>query len=312
MSVFDLFSKRQKRLRGEVPDVFTYGALPQHLRVQIVHIWSDALGNEMDVWDKSNGSEEAYKIIVEVLCREYGQFRLAELRQRDRDYRSELIMSFLSENDSERQLDVVELSCRVIDNVTRDYRHLRRHNADQIADDALLEINQRFREHGLGYEYSDGEILRIDSAFVHEDAVKPALVVLRGPMYAGAQEEFLKAHEFYRHNNGKEALSNCLKCLESVLKAICKKRSWQYPPNATSSALLQLVFDKGLIPQFWQQHFSALRSTIESGVPTARNRLGGHGQGDAVIEIPSYLVSYVLHSTAAAVLFLANSEQAPK
>jgi hypothetical protein len=312
MSIFDLFSKRQKRLRGEISDVFTYGSLPNSLRVQIVHVWNDALGNESDYWDKSKGVEGAYKLIVDVLCREYGQFRLVDMLQHDRDYRHELIGFLLAETDSERQLDAVEVSCRAIDRHTRDYRYLRRQEASKYADGALLEINQRFREHGIGFEYSDGEIIRIDSAFVHEEAVKPALIILRGTMYAGAQEEFLKAYEFYRHSNEKEALANCLKCLESVLKAICKKRSWSCPPNATSSALLQLVFERGLIPQFWQQHFSALRSTIESGVPTARNRLGGHGQGDAIIQVPDYLVSYALHATAAAVLFLANAEQAMK
>lgn len=38
MGMFDLFSKRQKRLRGEVPDVFVYDKVPPGLRVQIVHI----------------------------------------------------------------------------------------------------------------------------------------------------------------------------------------------------------------------------------------------------------------------------------
>ena len=43
MSVFEIFSKRQKRERGEVPDVYQYEIIPQPLRVQIVHILRDAL-----------------------------------------------------------------------------------------------------------------------------------------------------------------------------------------------------------------------------------------------------------------------------
>ena len=41
MPIVDLYSKRQKRLRGEVPDVLTYDKIPQILRVQIIHIWDD-------------------------------------------------------------------------------------------------------------------------------------------------------------------------------------------------------------------------------------------------------------------------------
>lgn len=34
MTVIDLFSKRQKRLRGEVPDVYVYDILPGTFRNQ--------------------------------------------------------------------------------------------------------------------------------------------------------------------------------------------------------------------------------------------------------------------------------------
>lgn len=40
--IFDLFSKRQKKLRGDVPDVYVYDNIPNALRVQIIHIWSDS------------------------------------------------------------------------------------------------------------------------------------------------------------------------------------------------------------------------------------------------------------------------------
>jgi hypothetical protein len=171
-------------------------------------------------------------------------------------------------------------------------------------------LNARFREHGVGFQYESGEIIRVDSQLLHNEAVKPALVLLRAREYAGAQAEFLTAHEHYRNGRTKEALTECLKALESVMKAICAKRKWPHAPNATASVLIQVLFDKGLVPSFWSQHFSALRATLESGVPTARNRLGGHGQGTQVTEVPAHLVAYVLHQTASAIVFLAEAERA--
>lgn len=44
MKIHKIFSKRQKRLRDEVPDVYQYKDVPQELRVQVVHIWRDVLG----------------------------------------------------------------------------------------------------------------------------------------------------------------------------------------------------------------------------------------------------------------------------
>jgi hypothetical protein len=75
MSVLDIFSKRQKKLRGDVPDVYTYDTIPQPLRVQIIHIWRETLGDEARSghW---RGVMWAYRMIVDTLCKEYGVFKL--------------------------------------------------------------------------------------------------------------------------------------------------------------------------------------------------------------------------------------------
>ena len=73
VGVFDIFSKRQKKLRGEVPDVYTYDSIPVPLRVQIIHIWNDTLGSQQDCAD-SLGPRRTYRLIVETLCRKYGVF----------------------------------------------------------------------------------------------------------------------------------------------------------------------------------------------------------------------------------------------
>ena len=94
MAIFDLFSKRQKALRGEVPDVYTYDDLPNALRVQIVHIWSDALGSDENYYDQyrcGDNVQSAYKFIVDTLCREYGMFQLPTAeKHRGRMYLNEL------------------------------------------------------------------------------------------------------------------------------------------------------------------------------------------------------------------------------
>jgi hypothetical protein len=46
MGITDLFSKRQRRLNGEIPDVYIYDIFPKPLKVQIIHIIRDALGDD--------------------------------------------------------------------------------------------------------------------------------------------------------------------------------------------------------------------------------------------------------------------------
>ena len=288
MPIFDLFSKRQKRLQGEIPDVYVYDDLPNPLRVQIVHIWKDIL----DYYHCES--------IVDTLCREYGVFYLADMRTNivnvldsdTRDYSTEFVRFFLKEETFEKVLDAVELSFQLIDR-----------------DDAIEELNQRFKEHGVGYQFTNGRIVRIDSEFTHTEIVKPALRLLGQKQYAGAQQEFLKAHEHYRKGNAKEALNECLKAFESVMKAICNKRRWNYSNTATARPLIQVCFDNGLIPSFWQSHYSSLRNILESSVPTGRNKLSGHGQGTTPEAVPNHLVAYMLNMTASAIVFLAEADE---
>ncbi len=209
----------------------------------------------------------------------------------------------------DRVLDATELSFRAVDRLTRNFNYRYKQNASEIADEAIKELNLRFNEHGVGFQYENGEIIRVDSQLLHSEAVKPALVLLSGDAYAGAQEEFLSAYEHYRHGNHKEALNNALKSFESVMKSICEKRKWKHSPKDTSKTLIDICLQNGLIPAFWQQNMSALRSLLEGGVPTGRNKLSGHGQGSTPVDVPNYLAAYVLHMTAATIVFLVNAEQ---
>lgn len=77
MATLDIFSKRQKTSRGELPDVYTYDRIPDPLRVQIIYILRDAIGDERDYREKQT-VVNAYRFIVDSLCREYGTFELAK------------------------------------------------------------------------------------------------------------------------------------------------------------------------------------------------------------------------------------------
>jgi len=101
VGVFDLFSKRQKRARGETPDVYVYDALPNALRVQVVHIITDAFG--ADGYNSSR-VRQAYEFVNQALCRELGVFELVKYPKSDQD---SIFNYFLQEESVERALDVV-------------------------------------------------------------------------------------------------------------------------------------------------------------------------------------------------------------
>ena len=300
MAIIDIFSKRQRRESQTRPDVYRYDVVPGELRVQIVHIWND-------VFVRKAG--RCYEQIVDTLRREYGVFELVK-RRYDWSYGDELRAFFLQEPLTERALDVIELSFgwvamshRVVDPIDE---------GDQVnrAKDAVQELNGRFQEHAIGYRFEKNRLIRIDSEYIHSQVVKPALRLLGGSGYSGALDEFLKAHEYHRKVDTKAAMNECLKALESVAKAVCDRRKWSYSKRATAADLLQTCFDNELVPTFWQSQFSSLLSLLKSSVPTGRNRLSGHGQGARPVEVPKHLAAYLLHMTAAAIVFLIEAEAA--
>ena len=302
MAIYDLFSKRQKRLRGDVPDVYQYTNLPQNFRVQVVHIVKSTIGRDSDY---STPASKIYKYINNTLCREYGVFKLQEYASENFEH---IYNFFLKEKDPEKCLDVIELTFKCIDGYVR--QNTWEFRDYQSPDDAIEELNIRFREAGIGYQFESGEVVRVDSQFIHSDAVKPTLQILgHSQEFAGANDEFLSAHEHYRHQRFKECLNDCLKSFESLMKAIHKKRSWEYGNTDTAKKLISSCLSNGLIPDYMQNQFSSLRILLESGVPTIRNKEGGHGQGDEVTNVPEHLASYTLHLTASNLLFLAKCDE---
>jgi|SRR5688572_12317519 len=156
MPIFNIFSKRQKKNRGEVPDVFQYKTLPQEFRVQVVHILRDALGVPYgsSYYGFEGDVHEAYKYIHDTLCREYGVFVLA--KNHNGNY-ADTIFNFALETDTEKVLDLIELSLRLVVGLADNYAYHQNKEVSIKADDAIRELNFRFLEHGIGYQYESGE-----------------------------------------------------------------------------------------------------------------------------------------------------------
>ena len=196
MPVTDLFSKRQKRSRGEVPDVYQYETIPNQLRVQIVQILEDAFGELYynPNWGPDSNAHE-FVFIHKALCREYGVFTLG--KPHDSDFES-VANFFLQTKEVEEVIDVIELSFQFLNDNLQERDRL-------IFDNAIDELNFRFHEQGVGFQYESGQIIRVDSQLIHSEVIKPALSVLSAPMYKGANTEFLSAHGHYRARSIKSA-----------------------------------------------------------------------------------------------------------
>lgn len=310
MAIRDLFSKRAARAaRAGKPDVYQYEDLPRRLRVQIVHIWQRAIGDFMPhTHSRFDGGTSLWAIIEQELAEEFGVFRLGPEHDA-----FERLGNFFLKAETAQALDTIEAVFNLVDQYIRPDLHYAQISVKQLPDDAIADLNQRFREHSVGYQYVEGQLLRVDSEYLHAEAVLPALVLLADPAFSGPQDEFLRAHKHYREGKNKESINEALKALESSLKTICAERGWKYDKDKdTAKTLIDIVLKEGLVPAYLQTAFGGLRSVLEGIVPTARNRTSGHGQGPEPKAVPVHFAAYVLHVTAATILFLVELHRAKR
>ena len=325
MAIIDLYSKRKKAAeRSDQPEIYQYTDFPIQFRRQVIYIWSRAIGvyQKTDSYSTTPILNTLWQKIYELLDEnldmnlwdETIDFKL-ELAGLDSNPFEKCKYFLLDESTNVDDLiSVIEYTFRLIEQcvplIVKDYARFK-FKVSQTADSAINELNCRFFEHGIGYQYNNGKIIRIDSGFIHAEAVIPALTLISSEGFSGAEQEFRSAHEHYRNQEYKAAIFDAQKAFESTMKTICDKFGWEYKYDGdTSAILINIVLKNELIPKYLQSHLSGLKKVLESGVPTVRNKEAGHGQGAEPVNVPEYLAAYALHLTASNIVLLVEAYKA--
>lgn len=287
----DIYSKRNKK----APDKLIYDRIDEKLRVQIIRTWKKFF-NQYD----EETSEKLWVNINSIICDEHGKPTLLGdyIGRFKESYRCEHYFENLES--LEKSFDVIEIVFGAISE-TPEVIHQR---ISLSPEEITKELNGRFRENDFGYEFTMGRIVRVDNKLLHKDIVNEVIQLTNESLFSNANEEFLSALDHLRHGRNKEALNDNLKSFESTMKIIIHDMGWDYEENDTASKLIQKCLDKELIPKFLQSQFSALRTTLEAGIPTIRNKNSGHGQGPKKIVVPDSLASYSIYMTGTCINYL--------
>lgn len=301
----DLYSKRNKKL----PDVYQYDHLPEKLKNQIYHIWDDFLSkkNFNAKYYEGEYEKQFWDFVLKAILKAEGKKSLF-----DREYtiRSSIEIYFDVLKDIKKTLDVVELIFFYLGIVEEMYLKKYRQKLYYSLAEAIKDLNYRFRENGVGYQFTNNRIVRVDSQILHEGAITPALDLLSDKKFSNVNDEFLKALSHYRYRRYVETLNECSKSFESTLKIICALNKWPYNQSDTANKLIDIVLKNNLIPIYYQNELSAIRQLLESSVPMIRNKNSAHGKGAINIDVPEHLASYMLYMTGATIKFLIESHNA--
>lgn len=282
---YKFFSQRQ---RGEeVPDVLQYDDLPVEFRNQFMYILSDVC---------NSANDELAMFLAKQYCREKGFRKLGRYVIHDSNTAFQALEEYVEKSTDDELLDLIDFICSTLNWLisSQNFTRYLLYETPNVIRHAFVELNGRFKQHNLGYEVTNGQLMRIDNQTVHAQYVKPALQLLCDEEFAGAEEEYRNAFEARRAGNNKDAILNAGKCFESVMKTICEKKYNIDAKNLAAKNLLDTLKDNCFFPEYMNNHLNNVIGSLKSGAPTVRNKVAGHGQGSEITEAPDCLVDYVL------------------
>lgn len=312
MPVFKTFSERRRlEACGAEPEVYVYDEAPDFLRHQVCLAVAEGFGQfreprEMLYGDPPHGNQ--WWEMADRVCRKELSSYLDHLTTRNLANR---FLGYVHGTPNINDfLSAVEIACRLLSGM-RDNRHsIKGRGAEMSGAEALEEINARFVQHAVGYQFENGWIIRIDSTLAHAEIVKPALRLLAAPAYRKANDDFMTAHRHYRAGEHKDAVVAAHRAYESMLKAICDAEKWAYSKGDSAGELVTKVSGQGLFTHDFDRSFTSYVSMLKTGLPAVRNDAGGHGEGMAAAAVTPQIARFAINLTASNLLFLGECHAA--
>jgi len=294
MSIIELYSESQK----STPEVFVYDQFPKELKIRCIHTWNEFFSQERIPLEALGG---VYIEIAKIVMKEHALLKLPDPYY-NHTYLDKVNIYFESLSDVNRSLDIVQVICFYIEHL-EEHLIVHGHNWPLLhkGQMAIDEINERFKRQGVGYQYSQGKIIRIDNKMLHAEAVDRTFQLLREQPYHNVNTEYLTAHDHFRHGRAADCLTWALKAFESIMKVVADQNKWQYDKGATAKTLIQLLFDKHFFPPYLSNAMAGMRTFLESSMPTIRNKQGGHGSGSTANVVPNSLAQYMLYLTGSTI-----------
>lgn len=292
----ELYSRRN-RDKSQDPEVYTYLNFQQAFRNQCYHIIEEIINNAQYANQYGN---PAFTV-----CARYSREKGLKCLQTKygRENTLEAIEYYIDTSESEDLLDFLDYTFGLFEDssFTRKYGP----NYGKCLEKGINELNLRFRQHFLGYEFINGEIIQKTNEFIHQEIIKPALRVLNDDRFQGANDEYLTAFDHLRAGNNKDAILNAGKAFESTMKVICTEMHYSFDPNKdTAKTLIQVLRQNDFFPAYLETYLNNLCALLREGAPVVRNKESGHGQGEEVRSTADEYVEYVLNSVASNIVFL--------
>ena len=166
------------------------------------------------------------------------------------------------------------------------------------------EVNRVLREERVPWRMTTGEACKIDSQFLDVELVEQTEAMLSARGFAGALDELREARADLTANETRESIAKSHSAMESAMKTILGVST------GSASELLRQLNENGFFDDLPEEHRASFREQVLMSLPTLGNRLGRHGQGPDVVEVPRHYAELTLFLAAAFIRVLVERRDA--
>lgn len=284
-----LFSKRNEEAIFEKKLGLT---LPRKLRHRVWFVLEQFNFSYLYKPDPLNNWTETTDVLTQIeeeLCRRYGVERLTALDDNDNKAPVNL-KGFIKGAYPGQVLDTIELFYSALDE-------------DQKFN-FQKELNNIFEEETSEWRLVDGQFFKMDSDFISMQVMAESFELLKAEGYEGALDELKEAHNELMSGDFKGTIHKACNSFESVLKTLLGRES------GNASRLIREVVNTEFYSDMPKNFGRSFGEQVFNSLPFLRNRLGGHGQGDEVVEVPKYYAELALHLAGSFIIFVIKNSLA--
>ena len=159
-------------------------------------------------------------------------------------------------------------------------------------------VNEMFEDASCAWRLDEGEFFAVDQTFMGMRLAEMAEQSLNAKGFRGAHEEFREARQDLLAGDPKGCISNAQKAFESALKTVLAT------DKGNASALIRQFVADGHVNDLPAEFRASFGEQVLMSVPTMGNRLGRHGQGANVVDVPAAYAQLTLEMAAAYLNFL--------
>lgn len=297
-----IFRRRSQREPEDAADI----QLSRELRIQIVHILREALG---EAYEPYVGENPVWAFAYHQMLKELGRYKLSDrVRDDDPDRQCIAFIEDASDIEAADLVDMLFIGLTAYYESKYDAWSLLRENwrAGTRATDAIDELNDRLRAADVPLRFTGDKLVRVDSDYLHRDVTAPAFGLLREDEFRGAETEFRAAHDHFRHGSWDSAVSEANQAVESVMKQLLDLQQTPYDSGDASTVLARRLVDSRMFAHADEEYRNKLHAALANKLPPVRNALD-HGAGVDPREADEAIASFALHLAASDIVFLIST-----